>query len=83
MRRAPLHACILIPFLCEGPAGGEREEGKPQNRLGYPFLRHALKSRWQRLKAEGAKSHLQTPGSQPTGWDRQAGRTPHQDLHLE
>lgn len=28
MRRAQLQACILIPFLCKGPAGGEWEEGK-------------------------------------------------------
>lgn len=63
MRRAPLQACILIPFLCKGLAGGEREEGKPQNSLGHPFLSHTLKPWWQRLKAEGAKSHLQTPGS--------------------
>lgn len=30
MRRAPLQACIFIPFLCKGPAGGEWKEGKPQ-----------------------------------------------------
>lgn len=72
MRRGPLQACILIPFLCKGPAGGEWEEGKPQNSLGHPFVPHTLKPRWKRLKAEGAKSHLHTPGS-PWVWTGKQG----------
>lgn len=49
-----------------------RGEGKPQNSLGHPFLSHTLKPRWQRLKAEGAKSHLQTLGS-PWVWTGKQG----------
>lgn len=63
MRRAALQAHVLIPFLCKGPAGGEWERGRPQNSLGDPFLSQTLKPLWQRLKTEGVKSHLQTPGS--------------------
>lgn len=72
MRRAPLLACILIPFLRKGLAGGEWEEGKPKNSLGHPFLARTLKPRWPRLKAEGAKSHLQTPGN-PWLWTGKQG----------
>lgn len=79
MTRASLQACILIPFLWKGPAGGEWEERKEQNSLGHPFLLHTLKPRWQGLKAEGAKSHPR----EPVSLDKQAGRTPRWDLHWE
>lgn len=79
MTRASLQACILIPFLWKGPAGGEWEERKEQNSLGHLFLLHTLKPRWQGLKAEGAKSHPR----EPVSLDKQAGRTPWWDLHWE